>query len=132
VSALTVDAPVEDERARASRLRLAGSLLFMGTLHFAVPKAFEKLIPSWLPRTPRFWTYLSGVWELTSGALLLSPRTKKAGGYAAAATIVAVFPGNIKMAIDAGPPRDVKSRGAWLRLPLQVPLLMWALKQTRA
>ena len=122
----------EDARARRSRQRLGGMLLFMAALHFLVPRAFDRLIPSSLPGGPRFWTYLSGTWELTSGALLLSPRTKTAGGYAAAATMVAVFPGNIKMACDAGAPRRPSSVGAWLRLPVQIPLVMWALEQTRA
>jgi uncharacterized membrane protein len=96
-----------------------------------VPKAFERLIPSWLPGTPRFWARFSGVWELTSGALLLRPETKRVGGYAATATMVAVFPGNIKMAFDAGRPRDLASLGAWLRLPLQIPLVAWGVRQTK-
>jgi uncharacterized membrane protein len=123
--------PVEDDRRRAARQRMAAGLLLMGTIHFVLPKPFMKLIPSWLPGSARFWTYFSGAWELTSGALLMNPRTRRAGGYAAAATIVSVFPGNIKMAVEAGPPKDAKSIGAWLRLPMQVPMFLGALRHTR-
>lgn len=121
----------EPEPGRTSRRRLSVFLLSMGTLHFVAPSPFERLVPRWLG-SARFWVYFSGLWELTSGALLLTRRTKKVGGYAAAATMVAVFPGNIKMAVDSGRPRDVVSAGAWARLPLQVPLVAWALRQTRA
>jgi uncharacterized membrane protein len=120
----------EEETGRRSRLLLAAVLLFMGTLHFALPKAFIRLIPGWLGHE-RFWVYASGVAELSSGALLLSPRTKRLGGFAAAATIVGVFPGNIKMAFDAGPPKTAAGWLPWARLPWQVPLVWWALRQTR-
>src|SRR5580698_258621 len=111
---MTAIALTEDDSNRRSRRRLAAFLLGSGVVHFAVPSVYERLIPPRLPGTPRFWVYFSGIWELASGALLLSPRTKKAGGYAAAATIAAVYPGNIKMALDAGPPRNPAAIGAWL------------------
>ena len=120
----------ESPAARRSRLRLGGFLVGMGTLHFVAPKPFDRIVPPRLGSARR-WTYLSGVAELVSGLLLLSPRTKRAGGYAAAATMVGVFPANIHMALEAGPPRSAYAAGTWLRLPLQVPLVGWALRQTR-
>ena len=120
----------EPPRARRSRLALAALMLVMGTLHFVVPQPFMRLVPAWLGR-PRFWTYASGVAELASGALLLSPRTKRFGGMAAAATMVAVFPANVQMALDQGAPTSAFALGAWLRLPLQVPLIAWAWRQAR-
>jgi uncharacterized membrane protein len=46
------------------------------------------------------------------------------------ALFVAVFPANLKMAFDAGLPARGTRRAialtAWLRLPLQVPLILWA------
>jgi len=120
----------ETGRARASRLGLGSLLLVMATLHFAVPGAFERLVPGWLGNARR-WVYVSGVWEGISAILLLNRRTSRAGGYAAAATIVAVYPGNIKMALDAGAPTDPAAVLAWARLPLQVPLFAWAWKQAK-
>ena len=95
-----------------------------------MPTPFIRIVPHWLGR-PRFWTYASGVAELGSGVLLLNRRTSKAGGAAAAATIVAVYPANIQMAVDAGAPRTLYSLGAWLRIPLQLPMIAWALRHAR-
>ena len=71
---------------------------------------------------------------LTAGALVAVPATKKAGGWLGLATVVAVYPANIQMAVDA-------SRGqaqvpgpawvAWARLPLQLPMLRDAWRLTR-
>jgi uncharacterized membrane protein len=121
---------MEDPRARRSRLRLGGFLMLMGVLHFVAPKPFMRIVPHVLGRE-RFWVYASGVAELGSGGLLLSRRTSRIGGVAAAATILAVYPADIQMAIDAGPPRSAMAVGTWLRLPLQFPLIAWALRQTK-
>ena len=123
---------VEDVRARRSRLGLAGLLLLSSLVHFVIPRVFVDLIPARLGN-PRFWVYASGVAEATSGALLLAPsaRFRRAGGWSATATLVGVFPGNIKMAMDAGPPTNPRAVLAWGRLPLQAPLVLWALRNAR-
>ena len=41
-------------------------------------------------------------------------------------TLLAVYPANIQMAVDAGRPRDAEGWAAWLRLPLQLPMIRWA------
>jgi uncharacterized membrane protein len=120
----------ESAGTRRSRLVLAGFLCFMGVLHFVLPKPFDKIIPSWVPGAPRFWTLLSGASELTSGVLLALPRTKRIGASLAAATLVAVYPANIQMAID-NPPNTAYGIGLLLRLPLQFPMFAWALKHAR-
>jgi uncharacterized membrane protein len=114
-----------------SRKLLAAMLLSIGTLHFVTPKFFDALIPGPLGN-PRAWTYASGVAELTAGALVLNRRTTKVGGWMAFAVILGVWPGNWKMAFDAGAPHDAASWAAWLRLPLQIPLLLWARSVARA
>ena len=114
-----------------SRQALAALLLVMGLLHFVAPKPFMRIVPPMLGR-PRFWTYASGVAELVSGGLLVSSRTRNLGGWVAAATIVAVYPANIWMAVDAGRPRDPASIAAWARLPFQVPLVLWAVRIARS
>lgn len=106
-------------------------LVGAGVMHFAKPELYEPLIPEPLGDA-RSWVYGSGVAELAAGALVLNPRTSRVGAWAAALVIIGVFPGNLKMAVDAGAPRDAKSIAAWLRLPLQIPLLRWALKHTKA
>jgi uncharacterized membrane protein len=107
---------------------LAGALGVMGVLHFAVPKPFDGLIPRSLPGSRRAWTYGSGVAELTVAAAVAAPRTRRLGALAAALLFLGVFPGNIKMAIDARRAPLPQRVIAWGRLPLQWPLIAWALK----
>ncbi|WP_103340602.1 DoxX family protein [Amycolatopsis sp. CA-126428] len=109
---------------------LAGVLGTMGVLHFAVPKPFDGLIPASLPGSRRAWTYGSGVAELTIAAAVAAPRTRRLGGLAAALLFLGVFPGNVKMAVDASSKKAPAPQQAmaWARLPLQWPLIAWALK----
>lgn len=120
----------EDPKVRRSRLGLAAMLITTGVLHFVAPKPFVEIVPRWLGR-PRFWVSASGVAEIASGALLLDRRTARAGGIAATATIVGVYPANIQFAVDQGRPHDPLSVFAWLRLPMQFPMIAWALRHAR-
>jgi uncharacterized membrane protein len=120
--------------ARASLVLLVGMLAGVGTLHLVHPKPFDALVPGSLGH-PRPWTYGSGVAELTGAALLAHPRTRRVGGWWAAVLLVAVFPGNVKAALDGGmrnapAPLDTAA-AAWIRLPLQIPLVAWALRHGR-
>ena len=110
-------------------VRLSAFLAGAGTMHFAVPKFYDAMIPEALPGTPRMWTYGSGVAEIATAAAILTPRTRRIGGLAAAWLFAAVLPGNIKQAIDArGSDSTAFQVGTLLRLPLQWPLISWALK----
>jgi len=120
--------------ARTSLVLLAGLLAGVGTLHLVHPKPFDALVPRALG-DPRLWTYASGVAEITGAALVAHPRTRRFGGWWVAVLFVAVFPGNVKAAIDGGmrgapPPLD-STAAAWIRLPLQLPLVAWALRHAR-
>ena len=55
------------------------------------------------------------------------PATRKLGGLASAGVFVAVFPANIQMAVDwRARPRE--RAAVYGRLPLQLPLVLWALR----
>lgn len=120
----------ESPALRTSRLRFAAFMTIAGIMHFVVPRFYERLIPRWLG-SPRAWVVGSGVAELVCGALVALPPTRRVGAWASLVLLVVVYPGNIKMALDAGPPRDPESLVAWLRLPLQVPMWRWAYRHTR-
>nr|WP_202495693.1 hypothetical protein [Streptomyces sp. SID4982] len=105
---------------------LAGLLASAGIAHFAAPKVFDGLVPRALPGSPRTWTYASGVVELALAAGVAAPATRPLAAKAAAAFFVGVFPANVKMAVDWRH-RPAPQRAASLaRLPLQVPLVLWA------
>ncbi|QMU68180.1 hypothetical protein [Streptacidiphilus sp. P02-A3a] len=120
-------------RARAavsgprSALVLSGILAGMGALHFAVPKPFDALVPKVLPGSPRGWTKASGAAELAVAAAVALPATRRLGGLAAAGLFTAVFPANVQMAYDWRQASRVKRAIALGRLPLQAPLIGWAL-----
>lgn len=124
----TTDAP---PAGRVSPAGLAAIFAGSAVVHLVKPGFFEPLIPEPLG-SPRAWVVGSGVAELALAALLLDPRRRQLAGYASAALLVGVFPGNIKMARDSGAPDQEglarSSLLAYLRLPLQVPLVLWALK----
>jgi len=107
---------------------LATVLATSGVLHFARPKPYDSVIPHSLPGSPRTWTYLSGAAELAVAAAVAHPRTRALGGLAAAGLFAAVFPANVKMAIDWRHARPALRAIAYARLPLQVPLIWWALR----
>jgi uncharacterized membrane protein len=115
----------DNRRAVALAALLAGA----GTTHFAVPKFYDAMIPEPLPGTPRMWTYGAGAVEIMTAAAVVVPRTRRTGGLAAALLFAAVLPGNIKMALDARKSDSAAFRiGTLLRLPMQWPLIAWALK----
>ncbi|MFF4590186.1 DoxX family protein [Streptomyces sp. NPDC001388] len=119
-------------RSERSPLLLAGLLAAAGVAHFATPRSFDATIPPALPGSPRAWTYGSGVAELALAAGVALPRTRKAAALATAAFFVGVFPANVKMALDwRDRPTPLKT-AAFGRLPLQVPLVLWARSVARS
>ncbi|MEY9926760.1 putative membrane protein [Catenulispora sp. GP43] len=115
-------------RLTSSHSALAGFLAAAAATHFLAPRPYDAMVPRSLPGSPRTWTHISGVAELAVAAAVANPRSRRQGGLAAAALFVAVFPANVKMARDWSD-RPAPLRAAALgRLPLQVPLVWWALK----
>jgi uncharacterized membrane protein len=115
---------------RRTALGLATLLGVAGVTHFAKPQPYDSLIPKTLPGSARTWTYASGVVELGTAAAVAWPRTRRFGGLVAALLFVVVFPGNVKMALDyQRTNKPLPSRlVAFGRLPLQWPLVTWALR----
>jgi len=109
-----------------------GAFLVSGTVHLVKPELFEPLMPSWVP-AHREVIYASGVAELLGAAGLLLPATRRAAGVASAALLLGVFPGNVKMAVDAFQGSNRGWQAASLaRLPLQLPLIRGAWRAGRA
>jgi uncharacterized membrane protein len=117
-------------RRPSSGQLLGAFLLGAGVSHFAVPGFYDRIVPHALPGPERAWTYASGVAELAVGAAVLRPATRSRGALVAAALFVAVFPANVQQAVDAGTPQE--KAVSYARLPLQLPLLVWAVRVSRA
>lgn len=109
----------------ASPRLLAGLLTATGSLHFLAPAPFARIVPRRLP-APYGLVYASGLAELACAAGLAVPRTRRLAGGATALLFVALFPANVQMALDAGRRRRAYRWASYARLPLQVPLILWA------
>ncbi len=122
----------ESRLRRASPYLLAGMLTVSGTLHFLTPRPFVGIMPPQLP-APYALVYVSGAAELVCAVGLVTPRTRRIAGWATALLLLAVFPANIQMAIASGEhPHTVAYRVlTWLRLPVQLPLIAWAVTVSR-
>ncbi|MET9625333.1 MULTISPECIES: hypothetical protein [unclassified Streptomyces] len=112
-------------------LLLAGLLAAAGTAHFVAPRRFDATIPRALPGSPRAWTQASGVAELALAAGLAFPGTRRASARATALFFAAVFPANVKMAYDWRDRSTAARTVAYARLPLQIPLILWARNAAR-
>ncbi len=113
---------------------LAALLASSGVLHLLRPAPYAAIVPRRLGR-PTAWVYVSGVAEIACAATLARSATRRRAGLASAVLLVAVFPANVQMAVTA----TRSSRASTLyralalgRLPLQVPLVAWALSIARS
>lgn len=113
-----------------ARLLLAAVYAFVGYVHLKSPEGFMPIMPGWVS-FPRGVIFLTGIWELVGAALLAVPSTRANwwGGALMAAYAVAVYPANIKHALDM-----VEVGGATLgwnyhapRLAFQPVFVWWAL-----
>jgi uncharacterized membrane protein len=129
-----VPTPAATTGRSAAPLALTGLLAGAGVTHLVRPGVYRRLIPPWLGN-PDPWVLGSGVAELACATAVALPRTRRLGALATCALFVAVFPGNVQMALDSR--RGARSWArrpavAWGRLPLQVPLVLWAWRVARA
>ena len=100
-------------------------MLVAGLLHFVRPGMYEAIMPPWLP-AQRELVYASGVAEAGAAVGTMFPRTRRPAGLVLVATLLAVFPANIHMALNPSEFPKVPGGAAALygRLPLQA-LMIW-------
>ena len=118
---------------RTSRRVLAGVFVFAGMMHFVIPASYVGIMPPWLP-WHRGLVYLSGVLEIAGGVGLLIPRTRRAAGIGLVLLLIAVWPANLQMVLQARAADKPPWHEAllWLRLPLQLLLIWWAWRASRS
>ena len=111
----------------------ASIFVVSGVLHFLYPEPYVRIMPPFLP-WPWGLVQISGAAEILGGCGLLLQRFQRWSGYGLALLLVAVFPANIYMAVAHVPFPGLlgESWVQWLRLPLQIPLIVWALYYARS
>jgi uncharacterized membrane protein len=113
-----------------SQRLLAVAFAATGTLHFLRPKMYEDIVPDYLPAAHEL-VLVSGAAEIAGAALVVFPRTRRLGALWLVATLVAVFPANVDMALSPGRHDAIAPALLWARLPLQGVLIWWVLRASR-
>lgn len=121
---------------RPSPVRMVMLMGGAGTTHFTNPDFYDSIVPRWLPGPPRVWVQASGVAELACAVLLVPKRTRRVGAWMTVGTLLTVWIANIQAVIDGGmrdadPPLD-SAAVAWIRLPLQLPMIYDAVRVARS
>ncbi len=101
---------------------IALAMTAIGVLHFVKPDPFVAIVPAFLP-APLALVYVSGVFEIVLGWLLIPERTRSLGKWGLIALFLAVFPANINMAVNEiqlNPESPMPVWAMWARLPFQV------------
>ena len=99
-------------------------------MHFIRPREYEAIMPDYLP-AHRELVAASGVAEIAGGLATLHPRTRRLGGWWLVATLIAVFPANVNMAVHPERYRRIPRPLLYARLPVQGLFIAWALRATR-
>lgn len=108
-------------------LRWLLGLLFVaaGVNHFVDPAFYVRIMPPYLPWHLEL-VYLSGVFEIVLGVLLLISRFTVLAAWGLIALLIAIFPANIHLAMNPQIIPEVSPTMHLLRLPLQAVLIAWA------
>lgn len=106
---------------------LAGpTFIFAGVMHFVIPKVYRRIMPPYIP-APTAMVYASGVAEIAGGAALMRPSSRRWGAWWLIATLIAVFPANVHMALNPDDYPDIPGGAVslWARLPFQAVFIAW-------
>ena len=90
----------------------------VGTNHIINPNWFVRIIPPILPFKVAI-VYISGIFEIILGSLLIFPKTRFIAGWGLIILLLAVYPANIYVALTNGEAMDTTPMIAWGRLPFQ-------------
>ena len=101
-----------------------------GLNHFRDPDFYIRMMPAYLPWHGAL-VAVSGVAEVLLGVLLLVPRFQVMAAWGLIGLLIAVFPANLNMALNAEQFRTVSPLALWIRLPIQALLIAWAYWYTR-
>ena len=91
----------------------------VGINHFLNPEWFIQIVPPFLKHIDFELVYISGVFEIVFGLLILFKKTRFYAAWGLIITLAAVFPANIYLAQTNGFAMDTTPAIAWYGLPFQ-------------
>ena len=95
--------------------------IMVGFQHFTDPDWFVKIMPPYLPMHYEA-VYVSGVFEILLGAMLLFKQTRYIAAWGLILLLLAVYPANIYLAFNELPQKMIgisSFAASWIRLPIQ-------------
>jgi uncharacterized membrane protein len=111
----------------AARIGAAAFWIAAGAMHFVIPRQYEAIVPPYLSRWKEELVVASGVAEIAGGVAILPDRTRRGARWWLLATLAAVYPANIHMAVNSDQFPKIPAPALWARLPVQglFALLTW-------
>ena len=112
---------------------MSAAYIYVGIRHFIDPDFFLAIMPDYLPLHLEA-VYLSGVFEILLGGMLLFKEYRKVAGWGLIALLLAVFPANIYLAQNeiAQQSINISQTAAIVRLPFQALFISIAYWHTKA
>ena len=112
--------------------RLCGPFFIAaGANHFINPRFYRAIMPDYVPAHDEV-VAISGVAEIIGGAALMSPATRRFGGWWLIATLIAIFPANLHMALHPERYKNVPRNALYARLPFQLVFIAWVRSAARS
>ena len=101
--------------------------IIVGFKHFTNVDFFLIIVPPYLP-FPEFIVYLSGIFEIVLGFLIIPSKSRKYATFGLILLLIAVFPANIYLYTSETAQNlyGIDKIDALVRLPFQIPLIIIA------
>ena len=101
--------------------------IIVGYKHFTNVDFFLVIVPPYLP-FPEFIVYLSGIFEIVLGFLIIPSKSRKYAAFGLILLLIAVFPANIYLYTSETAQNlyGINKIDALIRLPFQIPLIIIA------
>ena len=111
----------------SARVGAAVFWIVAGTMHFVIPRQYEAIVPPSLAKWKKELVVASGIAELAGGLAILPEPTRRGARWWLLATLAAVYPANIHMALHPEQFPKIPPAALWIRLPVQglFGLLTW-------
>jgi uncharacterized membrane protein len=103
----------------AARYGAAVFWIVAGVMHFVIPRQYQAIVPPRIARWKRSIVVVSGVAEIAGGLAVLPGRTRRGARWWLLATLAAVYPANIHMAVNSKDFARIPAPALWARLPVQ-------------
>jgi uncharacterized membrane protein len=112
-----------------SQRLLAAFWIAAGANHFAIPRAYEAIVPEYLP-AHRELVVWSGIAEIAGGIAVIAPGSRRFARWWLLGVLAAVYPANIDMALHPERYERIPPIALWVRLPLQFLCAWWVWRAT--